>query len=119
MKGLSERGKYWQGLVAEQAAGGANVRAFCADRGVSEPSFYWWRRELQGLNTPGRRTRETAKSKAGFVELVVSPVTPASRFSGVAVHLDARVSILLDRGFDREVLAAVLTVLKEPGPCSH
>lgn len=119
MKELSERGKYWQGLIAEQAAGGASVKAFCAERGVSEPNFYWWRRELQGLNRPRRRTGRVGKSKTGFVELVASPDTPAPGFSGVAVHLDRRISIVLDRGFDRDVLAAALTVLKEPGPCSH
>jgi transposase-like protein len=27
-------------------AGGQSVRAFCRSEGVTEPSFYYWRREL-------------------------------------------------------------------------
>ena len=38
---------YWRGLVDAQRQGGSAVRTFCRRKGISEPSFYAWRRELQ------------------------------------------------------------------------
>ena len=36
----------WRRLVADHEASGSTVRQFCRDRGVSEHSFYSWRRTL-------------------------------------------------------------------------
>jgi transposase-like protein len=38
--------KYWRDQVARWQKSGLSVRAFCAERGVVETSFYAWRREL-------------------------------------------------------------------------
>ena len=38
---------YWREVVGKQRQSGKSVRAFCAEAGVSEPSFYAWRRELR------------------------------------------------------------------------
>jgi hypothetical protein len=34
-------------MVKQQRQGGATIRAFCREQGISEPSFYAWRKELQ------------------------------------------------------------------------
>jgi hypothetical protein len=34
-------------MVERQRQGGRTVRAFCREQGISEPSFYAWRKELQ------------------------------------------------------------------------
>jgi transposase len=36
----------WRQLVAQWQASGLSIRAFCASRGLSDQSLYWWRREL-------------------------------------------------------------------------
>ncbi len=41
-----DRERFWRLALAEFAASGLNVRAFCAREGLSEPSFYAWRREI-------------------------------------------------------------------------
>jgi transposase-like protein len=46
-KEQSERQKYWQVVIAEQAVSGKSVRDFCRERDLSEHSFYWWRRGLR------------------------------------------------------------------------
>ena len=38
----------WEGLLRQFPASGLTVREFCRRRGVSEPSFYAWRRRLGG-----------------------------------------------------------------------
>jgi transposase-like protein len=42
-----EREAFWRGEVASHTASGLSVRRFCQERGLSEPSFYAWRRTLQ------------------------------------------------------------------------
>jgi transposase-like protein len=37
---------HWRQVLARWQRSGLSVRAFCAQEGCSEPSFYVWRREL-------------------------------------------------------------------------
>lgn len=37
----------WRLLVNEQRGCGLNIRTFCKQKGISEPSFFAWRKELQ------------------------------------------------------------------------
>lgn len=42
-----EKEKFWRSVVDEQRRGGLNIRTFCQQKSISEPSFYAWRKELQ------------------------------------------------------------------------
>lgn len=42
-----ERRSYWTRLIAEQEGSGTTIRAFCKQQGVSDYSFYLWRRRLR------------------------------------------------------------------------
>jgi hypothetical protein len=46
-KRLADKERFWRSMVKRQRQGGATVRAFCREQGISEPSFYAWRKELQ------------------------------------------------------------------------
>jgi transposase-like protein len=39
--------RYWGKLIAEQEAGKHKIGRFCRERGISEPSFYYWRNRLR------------------------------------------------------------------------
>ena len=54
-----ERERYWRELLARQAASGLSVRQFCGREGVSEPSFYQWRKRL-GPTTQQKKNAATA-----------------------------------------------------------
>lgn len=41
-----EREAFWREQVRRQAASRLSVRRFCEEKGLSEPSFYAWRRTL-------------------------------------------------------------------------
>jgi transposase-like protein len=43
----AEKDSYWRWHVDMQAAGGVSVRAYCGQHGLSEPTFYVWRRKIQ------------------------------------------------------------------------
>lgn len=42
------RAQNWAMLIRECNASGLSNRAFCAQRGISEKSYYYWQRKLRG-----------------------------------------------------------------------
>ena len=50
--------KYWRRLLREWRGSGLTGRDFCGVHGLSEPSFYAWRREI------GRRDQERTAAPA-------------------------------------------------------
>ena len=46
MKRNSQKEVYWRDMVKRQARSGVSVRRFCSEQGISEPSFYGWRKKL-------------------------------------------------------------------------
>ena len=39
--------RYWRGMIRRQGASGLGTKRFCAQEGISEHRFYWWRRTLR------------------------------------------------------------------------
>jgi len=39
--------RYWRGVIRRQGASGLGTKRFCAQEGISEHRFYWWRRTLR------------------------------------------------------------------------
>ena len=58
--------KYWSKLIAEQEAGGQKVRSFCRQRGIGEPSFYYWRKRLRKSDTVRFALLETMPADTGI-----------------------------------------------------
>ena len=46
-KTVEERTAYWQERIAEQERRGIPVQQFCKERGITEQSFYVWRKRLR------------------------------------------------------------------------
>jgi transposase-like protein len=42
----SEKEAFWRLVFAEHDESGLSIRAFCRQEGVSEPSFYTWRKKI-------------------------------------------------------------------------
>lgn len=60
-----ERELRWRELVDRQASSGLSVRAFCSELGISQPSFYAWRKRLRGRESADRRgDRPSVKKEA-------------------------------------------------------
>jgi transposase-like protein len=68
------KAKYWSKLIAEQEASGQKVRPFCRERGITEPSFYYWRKRLRKSGTVRFALLATTPAdtggKASILELV-------------------------------------------------
>ena len=62
---LDNKAKHWSKLIAEQEASGQKVRRFCRERGIGEPSFYYWRKRLRKSDTVRFALRETTPADTG------------------------------------------------------
>ena len=61
-KQSSAKQLYWQEMIVRQADSGLSVRQFCVAEGVSEPSFYAWRRKL-GKPKGGVKRSQTSSGR--------------------------------------------------------
>ena len=52
-------------LMAEQEAGGQKVWPFCRERGITETSFYYWRKRLRKNASVRFALLETTPADAG------------------------------------------------------
>ncbi len=63
------RERFWRGVLRRQARSELGVRAFCRDAGLSEPSFYAWRRTIRQRDAEREvgetKGRKTAVGRAG------------------------------------------------------
>jgi len=95
----------WSKRVARWKASGETAAAFGAREGIKASTLRWWSSMLQREHTIG-----AASTSIRLVQLVRTP--HESRSSGVIVDLpDARARVIVESGFDRETLAAVLEML--------
>ena len=60
-KKSTEREARWREILERQATSGQSVRRFCASEGISEPSFYSWRKRLRERHD-GRSPARQSKS---------------------------------------------------------
>jgi putative transposase len=71
----AEKASRWVEILKRQSDSGVSVRQFCRTEGVSEPSFYAWRKKLgtRGSDPALRATRRKDQSDDGqlFVPLKV------------------------------------------------
>ena len=142
MRGPEQRdlGKecYWRRLLGQWRRSGMSGRDFCAEHGLSEPSFYSWRREIirrdqevtasvprvRGIESPARPTH--LRSPIGLAKARPSSQQSGNSFVMVAIPDGALISSAIDivlaerrvlrvrRGFDAELLREVMRVLEEP-----
>jgi len=99
-------------MVRQWHRSGVSVRAYCEEHGLSEPSFYGWRRSLAERDAVGVR----------FVPVHVAaepgPQTPADAAAAAALELvlGAGRRLRIGPGFDGPTLQRLLPLLEESRP---
>ena len=94
------RSEYWGNLVQQHAASGQPVSIFCSQRGLTEQSFYSWRKRL---------SREATVSFA----LVSTDGSAGNAGASLELELGAGQRLRIPCGVDATTLRTVLTVLRE------
>lgn len=94
------RREHWRDLIAKQVQSGFSVRAFCAQHGLKDQAFYWWRRQL----------REALPVRFALVETSAAlRPTPAL----LKLRLSSGEELEIAPGVDGVTLRTVLAVLRE------
>jgi hypothetical protein len=126
--------KYWRRLLRQWRHSALSGRDFCAEHGVSQPSFYAWRREIARRDQQRRAATQqhagpvaqaastTASSLAPqpfssaatptFVKLAVAANAPTS--SAIEVVVAERRLLRVRPGFDADLLRQLVRLLEEP-----
>jgi hypothetical protein len=100
-----ERG--WRQRIREWRQSGLTVRAFCARRGLAQPSFYAWRREIA--------KRDVASP--AFVPVQIVGHTAVAANAALELVLGGGRTIRVAAGFHAATLRQLLAVLEEHPPC--
>lgn len=123
--------RYWRRLLRLWRRSGLTGRDFCAQHGLSEPSFYAWRRELarrdqeatpavpqpttaqvhRARSRPRTATRDAAAPVPAFLKVTLPAATPAPCLELVLAQ--GRL-LRVTPGFDADLLRQLLRVLEEP-----
>ena len=107
MRGIgsaSTRQNRWAELLRAQALSGVSVSAFCRKHGVSDQSFYTWRKRLSG-GIPDKPVRFS------LVE-AEAPVNTKD-IAGLELILASGDRLRIAAGADAATLRSVLQVLRE------
>ena len=77
-----EKALRWREILRRQADSGVSIREFCTTEGLSEPSFFAWRKKLRESTRDGRRApatnrRQESDKRPLFVPVRVLDSAPA------------------------------------------
>ena len=120
------REQFWRRILRVWRRSGLGVRDFCAEHGITEASFYAWRRIVAERDQESARVRAKEERDSGhrslsgsddspvFVPLRVIDVSTQVAFE-VVLERGRVVRVL--RGFDADTLRQLLAVLEEEQPC--
>lgn len=113
----------WHSVVRRQQKSGLSVRQFCTDHQLSEPSFYYWKRQMTAHD--GQTVRSSAQEPAEPESKQSEPNDALSVFIPMRLNTPAStvMEVVHPRGhvvrvpavFDEKCLRQVLSVLDEQG----
>ena len=113
------KGEFWRRTIRRQRRSGLSIRAFCEEAGLSEGTFHYWRRKLDGQDdseaeTPASSSKNSsAQQTASFLPVQVAgdhiTTTPADCLE---VTLPSGTTLRIPHGFDPETLASVFALLE-------
>src|SRR3954468_10316930 len=100
------REAHWQRVLARWKRSGLSARAFCRAEGVSEPSFYGWRRKLD----------QAGQQKPAFLPVhVVAEEAKEPATGGIEIVLANGRCLRVRPGFDPHTLVTLLDLLEVRG----
>jgi transposase-like protein len=115
--------RFWRRTLLQWRRSGLSVRAFCAEHGLAEPSFYAWRRivaerDQEAAPVRAKPKRSSAAPVSGDAPVFVPlRVIDASTSAAFEVVLEQGRVVRIPRGFDAATLRQLLAILQEDRPC--
>lgn len=103
---------FWQLVLETYQASGLSVRQFCKQEGLSQPSFYAWRKRLRPTGAPEAVPSSAARSSE-FIEVTMPSDVPCA----LELALSSGHVLRIHRGADSQTLTYVLSALRETHLC--
>jgi len=100
-KTVEERIAYWSERIAEHERSGMSVQQFCKERGVTEQSFYIWRKRL----------RQQEPTRFALVETGAAVCKPAAK-TGLELVLATGERLQISADVDPTQLRRVVEALR-------
>jgi hypothetical protein len=120
MQRSERKEREWRAILERWAGSGMSVRAFCEERGLSEPSFYAWRRTLAARDRLAREqfvpVRIAPESAPDSVLEATAIATVENAASALQLLVGEGRRLLIGPGFDGPTLRRLLALLEEGRP---
>ncbi len=108
----TDQRQFWQMAIEAWQSSGLSVRQFCRQEGLSEPSFYTWRKQLTHAAAPELNPGMSYPPSA-FIQVSL----PEASTRGIEFVLSSGHTLKIPAGVDRQTLTAVFSALGEAGLC--
>ena len=108
----TDRRQFWHRTVKRWKSSGLSVRQFCRNEGLSEPTFYSWRKEVTGRTTRRSSAKRTRRAST-FIEVSLPDAGPAP----LELVLRGGAILRIAPGTDTALFQHVLSILQEAGLC--
>ena len=103
--------QFWQMAIETWRASGLSVRQFCTKEGLSEPSFYSWRKKLAGDDS--ERDNQHKPEPSAFIEVAM----PKNNSAAIELLLTSGNTLRIPAGVDDKTLTTVISVLHQTNLC--
>src|SRR5580704_3646937 len=100
---LGSRSDGWPARIAAQRQSGVTVKQFCAEQGLTEQSFYYWRKRLQTPQTP---------TSMRFALVEAEPCRGLGEHAALELVLTTGERLKIGAGVDARTLQQVLEALR-------
>lgn len=107
----SERAAFWRRHLDSQSASGLSIRAYCREHGLTESSFYQWRKRLSRDNA----LCEPAHPMFVPVRIQPAPAQTDNPTCALEVSLTNGRMLRVRPGFDAVTLQRVVSALEADG----
>jgi len=110
-----EKGKtteqFWQMAIETWQDSGMSVSKFCKAEGLSEGTFYSWRKKLSGGHS--QQTKQINSNPSAFIEVAI----PKNDHTPIELVLSSGHTLRIRSFADNKILSNVLSVLRRAGLC--
>ena len=110
-KADTDQQQFWQMAIETWQSSGLSIRQFCKQEGLSEPSFYSWRKRLSNPQKSG--VSKGRPEPEQFIQVSM----PTAKPGALELVLASGHTLRIPRDIDSQVLTDVLSAVKQAKLC--
>ncbi len=110
-KSNNERRQFWQMAIETWQDSDMSISKFCRIEGLSEGTFYNWRKKLNGGHS--QPDKHTTRSPSAFIEVAM----PKNNHAALELLLSSGNTLRISSAADNKTLSNVISVLRQAGLC--